>query len=49
MPELKAPQNEGESFKLSQFLLQFLGMCSGFAVMLLIALYEHDLEKIFTG
>lgn len=49
MPELKSPQKEGEGFKLSQLILQFSGMSTGFFVMLLIALYEHDLERIFTG
>lgn len=49
MPELTSPQKEGENFKLSQFFLQFLGMGTGFIVMLLIAVYEHDLERIFTG
>jgi hypothetical protein len=47
MPELKS-KNEGESFKVSQFFLQFAGMCTGFATMLLIAIYEHDLERLFT-
>lgn len=49
MPELKSPQSEGEGFKFSQLVLQFLGMTSGFATMLLIAVYEHDLQRMFTG
>jgi zinc transporter 10 len=47
VPELIAREPD-ESFKVSQFILQFAGMCTGFVAMLLIAIYEHDLERIFT-
>lgn len=48
MPELAAPQKEGEGFTLSQCVLQFLGLTTGFVTMFLIAIYEHDLQRIFT-
>lgn len=49
MPELSTAQSEGGSYTITQLVLQFLGMSSGFGTMLLIALYEHDLERIFTN
>jgi hypothetical protein len=47
LPELTSPQKEGGGFTFTQVFLQFLGMISGFGVMLFIAIYEHDLENIF--
>lgn len=49
MPELSNAQNEGGSYTISQLILQFLGMSSGFGTMFLIAMFEHDLERIFTS
>lgn len=49
LPELLAPKSVEEGFQISQFILQLCGMLSGFATMWLIAIYEHDLERIFTN
>lgn len=47
MPELTTAHNEHSAF--TQCFLQFAGMLTGVAIMLLIALYEHDLKIIFTS
>ncbi|XP_011201431.2 zinc transporter foi [Bactrocera dorsalis] len=44
MPELSSAHKT-----LEQFLLQILGMCTGVAIMLLIALYEGDLLSVFSS
>uniref|UniRef100_U5EYW4 Putative zinc ion transmembrane transporter n=1 Tax=Corethrella appendiculata TaxID=1370023 RepID=U5EYW4_9DIPT len=47
IPELTSSHGAENRCKKSEFLLQFLGMSTGFGVMLLIALYEHDLKEMF--
>lgn len=47
MPELTTAHNEHNA--LTQCILQLLGMICGVGIMLLIALYEHDLKLIFTS
>ncbi|XP_071446223.1 zinc transporter ZIP6-like [Hetaerina americana] len=48
IPELTASHSkEGGSF--FQSVLQLFGLLSGLGIMLLIALYEHDLKDIFRG
>lgn len=47
MPELTSTHNE--KCALSQCLLQILGMSCGLGIMLLIALYEHDLKNMFSS
>ncbi|XP_040578883.1 zinc transporter foi [Lepeophtheirus salmonis] len=42
-PFSESTQNE---FHFTELLLQFLGMATGAGIMLLIALYEHDLKEI---
>lgn len=49
MPELTSSHGKDENCMLSQFFLQFVGMCTGFMCMLLIAIYEHDLKEMFTA
>ncbi|XP_028894977.1 zinc transporter foi [Zeugodacus cucurbitae] len=44
MPELSSAHKTVE-----QFLLQIFGMCTGVAIMLLIALYEGDLLSVFSS
>lgn len=47
MPELTTAHNEHSA--LTQCFLQFIGMMLGVLIMLLIALYEHDLKVIFSS
>jgi len=47
MPELTSSHGKEESCMVTQIVLQFLGMSTGFLTMLLIAVYEHDLQKMF--
>ena len=49
MPELTSSHGKEESYMLSQCFLQFLGMSTGILLMFLIAVYESDLENIFTS
>lgn len=49
VPELKSTRSDETAYSGSQFILQFFGMLTGFLTMLLIALYEDDLEKIFSS
>lgn len=49
MPELTSSHGKEEGFMFTQILLQFFGMCCGFSIMLLIAMYEHDLKEIFAS
>lgn len=45
MPELTTAHNEHSA--ILQCFIQFMGMIIGVSIMLLIALYEHDLKMIF--
>lgn len=47
IPELTSAHGVEDRCKTSEFLLQFFGMSAGFGIMLLIAMYEHDLREIF--
>ncbi|XP_055612078.1 zinc transporter foi [Uranotaenia lowii] len=47
IPELTSSHGAGDSCRTSEFLLQFVGMTAGFGIMLLIAMYEHDLKEMF--
>ncbi|ETN64891.1 hypothetical protein AND_003353 [Anopheles darlingi] len=47
IPELTSSHGAEERCKLSDFGLQLLGLVVGFGIMLLIAIYEHDLMEIF--
>ncbi|KXJ77503.1 hypothetical protein RP20_CCG007392 [Aedes albopictus] len=47
IPELTSAHGAEDRCKTSEFLLQFFGMTSGFGIMLLIAMYEHDLKEMF--
>lgn len=47
IPELTSAHGAEDRCKTSEFLLQFFGMSAGFGIMLLIAMYEHDLKKMF--
>ncbi|XP_062542549.1 zinc transporter foi [Armigeres subalbatus] len=47
IPELTSAHGTEDRCKTSEFLLQFFGMTSGFGIMLLIAMYEHDLKELF--
>lgn len=49
MPELTSSHGKEESCMLSQCFLQFIGMSTGIFLMFLIALYEDDLENLFTS
>lgn len=46
MPEITASHKSGA--QLSQCFLQFTGMMLGVGIMVVIALYEHDLKEMFT-
>ncbi len=45
MPELNGHLGKNRS-ALFQLLLQLAGLLSGFAIMLTIALYEHELSQV---
>lgn len=47
IPELTSAHGAEDRCKTSEFLLQFFGMTAGFGIMLLIAMYEHDLKEMF--
>lgn len=47
MPELTSSHKE--SFAFTQLVLQMIGILLGVCIMLLIALYEHDLKEIFAS
>uniref|UniRef100_A0A8D8GVT5 Zinc transporter foi n=1 Tax=Culex pipiens TaxID=7175 RepID=A0A8D8GVT5_CULPI len=47
IPELTSAHGAEDRCKTSEFLLQFFGMSAGFGIMLLIAMYEHDLKEMF--
>uniref|UniRef100_A0A1Q3FVM2 Putative zinc transporter foi n=1 Tax=Culex tarsalis TaxID=7177 RepID=A0A1Q3FVM2_CULTA len=47
IPELTSAHGAEDRCKTSEFLLQFFGMSAGFGIMLLIAMYEHDLKALF--
>lgn len=47
MPELTTAHNEHSAC--TQCFLQLVGMLAGVLIMLMIALYEHDLKLIFTS
>ncbi|KAG4071166.1 hypothetical protein HA402_001156 [Bradysia odoriphaga] len=47
MPELTTSHKEGFAF--SRLLLQMLGISLGIGIMLIIAIYEHDLKSLFSS
>uniref|UniRef100_A0A182NH19 Zinc transporter foi n=1 Tax=Anopheles dirus TaxID=7168 RepID=A0A182NH19_9DIPT len=47
IPELTSSHGAEERCKTSEFLLQFLGLTVGFSIMMVIAMYEHDLMELF--
>lgn len=47
MPEITASHRNGA--QLSQCFIQLMGMLAGLGIMLVIALYEHDLKEMFTN
>ncbi|XP_058064574.1 zinc transporter foi-like isoform X2 [Anopheles bellator] len=47
IPELTSSHGAEERCKLSEFGLQFLGLTVGFGIMMVIAMYEHDLMEMF--
>ncbi|XP_052896968.1 zinc transporter foi [Anopheles moucheti] len=47
IPELTSSHGAEERCKTSEFLLQFLGLTLGFSIMMIIAMYEHDLMLLF--
>uniref|UniRef100_A0A182M706 Zinc transporter foi n=1 Tax=Anopheles culicifacies TaxID=139723 RepID=A0A182M706_9DIPT len=47
IPELTSSHGAEERCKTSQFVLQFLGLTLGFSIMMVIAMYEHDLMLLF--
>lgn len=54
MPELNSGHghpisSDAQKSRLMEILLQLLGMSTGVAIMLVIALYEHDLKAMFKG
>lgn len=49
MPELTSSHGKEENCMLSQCFLQFMGMSTGILLMFLIAIYEKDLEEMFTN
>lgn len=46
VPELTSSHSK-EGGSLTQCILQFMGMITGVAIMLVIALYENDLKQLF--
>ncbi|GIY76716.1 zinc transporter foi [Caerostris extrusa] len=46
LPELSTPSNNPGPAAVSTLLVQFIGICMGISIMLLIALYEHELHSI---
>uniref|UniRef100_A0A182PJW2 EF-hand domain-containing protein n=1 Tax=Anopheles epiroticus TaxID=199890 RepID=A0A182PJW2_9DIPT len=47
IPELTSSHGAEERCKTSEFVLQFLGLTLGFSIMMVIAMYEHDLMLLF--
>ncbi|XP_053676178.1 zinc transporter foi [Anopheles nili] len=47
IPELTSSHGAEKRCKTSEFLLQFLGLTVGFSIMMIIAMYEHDLMELF--
>uniref|UniRef100_A0AAG5D8G4 Zinc transporter foi n=1 Tax=Anopheles atroparvus TaxID=41427 RepID=A0AAG5D8G4_ANOAO len=47
IPELTSSHGAEERCKTSEFVLQFLGLTLGFSIMMVIAMYEHDLMELF--
>lgn len=46
MPELTSSHKE--NFAFTQLILQLVGISMGIGIMLLIAIYEHDLKDLFS-
>ena len=44
MPEMKLKSNDPSKF--TRFFTQNIGLLAGFAMMILLALYEEDLENL---
>ncbi|GFY71374.1 zinc transporter ZIP10 [Trichonephila inaurata madagascariensis] len=48
LPELTSPTNNPGPAAMSTLLVQFIGICIGISIMLLIALYEHELHSMMS-
>ena len=46
MPELSEHKRDGKSAKCCHLVLQMFGISTGIAIMLIIALYEHDIKSL---